>query len=244
MLVVPGILSRMKTAATYGHYQPEQSDWSLGFDLLISTALIAGCFFYHAFPPIAALMCYLVLHRNFCMVNCWHNKIQSSFEKQLRYKTFPLEFQKTIDHIKRANLQISPILFILISYWMTALFYNSSKVIYNTAFKDVSSYLAIGFNITNYTVQFVILLIFASKIPATIFKIKLAVLRATVVQNCVFTDNTRSADISLFISMLDSYKEEVTVAPFGILKLRKGIILVSLGVVVTYELLLVQMLER
>ncbi|GFR08449.1 hypothetical protein TNCT_314691 [Trichonephila clavata] len=92
--------------------------------------------------------------------------------------------------------------------------------------------------------QFVILLAFASKIPMSVCEIKRAVIRASNVQDCVFIDSMRSGDINLFISMLDSFKEEVTVAPFEILTLKKGIILLSLGVVVTYELLLLQILEK
>ncbi|GFY09636.1 hypothetical protein TNCV_381311 [Trichonephila clavipes] len=216
------MLNRLKNIVSLGRYQSDQSDWPPSAELLFRVGILAGCFFHHVFPSLATMMGYLVLHRNYCLINCWQDKIR--FE-ELRDRTFRTEFQKTIDRVKRANLLISPLLFILISYWLTAIFYNSSKLIYIAVFKDISSYLSVVFNTTSYSTQFVILLALASKIPMAVCEIKRAVVRTSNAQDYVFIDNARSGDINLFISMLDSFKEEVTVAPFEILTLKKGIIL-------------------
>ncbi|GBM91689.1 hypothetical protein AVEN_79281-1 [Araneus ventricosus] len=147
--------------------------------------------------------------------------------------------------VTNINALLSPIIFALIGFWLTCVFYNLTKLIHETPFQDYYSTFSTFFDILNYSFQFLILVLLSSEVPLTIQKMKGLVLKNPGEQFCVQASPRRSQviDVNLLILKLEHFKEEATVTVIGVMKIDKSILFLSLGVVATYELLLVQLLE-
>ncbi|KAG8197051.1 hypothetical protein JTE90_004320 [Oedothorax gibbosus] len=115
---------------------------------------------------------------------------------------------------------------------------------YDTIFKDILSFVSTIMNVLCYSFQFVIIVLLSARIQVPISDMKRNLVNALHADYSSCVDEHRNVNVGLLMSTLDSFKEEVTVTAMGMLKMERNIILVSLSVIVTYEFLIVQILER
>ncbi|GIX88178.1 uncharacterized protein CDAR_269241 [Caerostris darwini] len=245
MLTVSKILNYMEAAMTFGYSPLNQAFHSNGEELLIKSAIAIGMIIFYAFPPVAAVKCYLTYFRNYCLIRNYSDSLRNSFQTDLlRSKDFLLDLTKAVDFVKEVNSFISPVLFILISFWATGIFYNLTKILYDPTFRDNYNLMSAIFNVAIYSVQYLLLLALASKLPMALSDIRSDLLRNAGIQRCIFSEPSVSADVNLLMSILETFREDVTVSPLGLIELKRSLIPVSIGVLATYELLIVQILER
>ncbi|GFS81911.1 uncharacterized protein NPIL_376031 [Nephila pilipes] len=113
------------------------------------------------------------------------------------------------------NALLSPVVFILMTFWISGILYNLSKLIFENAFPDDLSFVSTICNLLTYSVQFLILLALSSEIPITVSKIKSVVLQVPEEQfYCqwrIFTNGTVTPTVFLLIPKLDNFTEDVTV---------------------------------
>ncbi|GFX37115.1 uncharacterized protein TNCV_4796831 [Trichonephila clavipes] len=84
----------------------------------------------------------------------------------------------------------------------------------------------------------------SAEIPNTVSEMKRVVLEGSISQDYLFFEERKSAGISLLVMKLEHFKEQVTVTGLGLFKLERSVIIVCLGAAVSYELLIVQLMER
>ncbi|GIY88328.1 uncharacterized protein CDAR_312181 [Caerostris darwini] len=155
--------------------------------------------------------------------------------------TFAVDLTKAVKMVKGINDLLSPVIFCLMTFWMTRLFYNLTKIIYGSAFEDSLTYASTVSEVFNYGIQYFVLIMVSSEMPLVLSKMKSRVLHIPVEHpDCSCERAIFGIQLTL---QLDNFKEEVTVTAMNFLKLDRNVILVSLGAVVTYELLIVQILK-
>ncbi|KAF8773450.1 hypothetical protein HNY73_016114 [Argiope bruennichi] len=154
-----------------------------------------------------------------------------------------MDLRKAAVIVKNTNDVLSEIVFFLMAFWMTGLFYNLTKLIHRQSDFKLSNgeWQNSIFNVFIYGSLFVILVALSAEIPIIFSRIRSAVVQARSSETHYKRENS---DVSLLIQILDDYSEDVTVKPFGVWKLDRSFIFVSFGIVITYELLLIQILER
>ncbi|KAG8197071.1 hypothetical protein JTE90_004338 [Oedothorax gibbosus] len=153
------------------------------------------------------------------------------------------ELAEIVYLVKSVNACLSPIVFILLSFWTTGIFYNLAKILYDVVFTEGNlAFVSAIVYITNYSIQFVILVLLASLMPIDISEMKSIVLQLLNSKNQVSVPGVKAENINLMISTLDNFEKEVTITAMGVLDLKRNLILVTLGVIVTYEVLIVQVL--
>ncbi|GFT07320.1 uncharacterized protein NPIL_492661 [Nephila pilipes] len=220
-------------------------------DFLLRAYFGSHVAFFKVLPSLSGIACYCILFLIYRLLTHHLNRLQKIIQEDnfaIHLNGYLADLTKTVKLVKDMNALLSPIIFVLMTFWITGIFYNLSKLIFGNAFPDDLSFASTICNILSYSVQFLILLILSSEIPVTVSKMKSLVLQVPEDQFYyhwhVFPNKTTVPTVFLLIPKFDNFTDDVTVTAFGILKLNRNVILVSVGTIVTYELLLIQMLER
>ncbi|GFY37933.1 uncharacterized protein TNIN_486901 [Trichonephila inaurata madagascariensis] len=247
--VEPAIVMHMQYISTFGVINKDNSDEKLskaGGNIL---RFIGGSFnlIFFAFPPTLAVTLFLVLLQMRNLTKDHLKKLQTLIcedDISINLKSFLSDFTKVVAFIKNINESLSPITFALMAFWTTGIFYNLSKLLYHSTFDDIFSLASSSCNAINYTIQFLIFVILSSEIPKTVAEMKNVILRGPESQEYSFFDEQRSSSISLLVLRLENFKEQVTISGLGLFELERRVILICLGAGISYELLIVQLMER
>ncbi|GFU40872.1 uncharacterized protein NPIL_483741 [Nephila pilipes] len=159
----------------------------------------------------------------------------------INLRSFLRDFTKVVELIKTVNDTLSSTTFAMVAFWTTGIFYNLSKILYRNPFTDILSFVSSSCNTINYTIQFLIFVVLSSEIPKSVAEMKSVILQ---VSESLFFDEQKSSSISLLALKLENFKELVTVTGLGLFKLEKSVILICLGSGISYELLILQLMER
>lgn len=201
--------------------------------------------FQDVLPFLTTVMCCLNFIGIQRMISNFNGKLKvfvigkSSFKPTVNLATELLQIKETAREI---NQQLSLLLFLLIGFWTTNICYTISKIIFRPSFvNDFAMFLYI-LNVCSYICEFVTLVTLAAKTEEEIAESKNILFRFSAgnVGN-MFND---AANIQLFASMLDNARHQISVTALGMFKLDRGFMLVILGIIVTYEVLIVQILRQ
>ncbi|GFQ77870.1 uncharacterized protein TNCT_450511 [Trichonephila clavata] len=244
----PAIILHLQTVCTFGIINKDNIGTKLSKTGEIVLKVIGADFniAFFVFPPTVAVTLFLVLLQELHLLKGNLKKLQKLIcdDKSNRFRSFWIDLSKTVSFVKTVNTSLSPLIFALTAFWTAGIFYNVSKLLYRQAFSDIFSFISSGYNAINYTVHFLVFVMMSAEIPNTVSEMKRVVLQGSVSQDYLFFEERKSASINLLVIKLEHFKEEVTVTGLGLFKLEKSVILVCLGAAVSYELLIVQLMER
>lgn len=244
----PEIFTHMQSAGMF-IFPKQLTQSSMQIVLKCVVNLLIGCStaIFFALPSLAAMLCYISYMRMRNLLNkCLQQfKIITPNEYNMS-EVFGVmkDLSETVYLVKEFNRCLSPVVFILVSFWTTGIFYNLSKLLSHSFFTGAMTFVSAGVNILSYSLHFGVLIILASRIPATIADVKSLMLQSLHSRSQVFIGSVRVESFSLLMSTLDNFEREVTVTALGVMELKRNILLVSLGVILTYEVMIVQVLER
>ncbi|GBM43992.1 hypothetical protein AVEN_187591-1 [Araneus ventricosus] len=245
---VSAIILNLQTISTFGYFN--QNNTPLSFSPIeCFLKVISGSFnvIFLTLPPIVAVTLFLLLIQVRNVLRGYLRKLEGLIRRKdvtFHLRSFIVDFTKAVVFLKGIIEILSPLTFVLTAFWTTGIFYNLSKMLYNNYLNDIFNFASASCYAFNYTIHFLILVVLSSEIPAVVFKMRSVVLQETQSQDYLFVDETKCASINLFISKLEHLKEEMTVTVMGMFKLERSVILVSLGAGISYELLLVQLMEK
>ncbi|GBN12485.1 hypothetical protein AVEN_135991-1 [Araneus ventricosus] len=152
-----------------------------------------------------------------------------------------MDLTGVVREVKSVNVLLSPIIFVLIVILINGWMYDLTKFLVGNIVAVNFNFLITACNTVLFCFVFPVLVILSSEIPIIISEMKSVILQ---VPEDKFYCQLSGTSASLLIKKLGNFKEEVTVTAFDLVTLNKNIILVTFGTVLTYELLLVQILER
>ncbi|GIY24905.1 uncharacterized protein CEXT_588411 [Caerostris extrusa] len=244
MLTVSKILNYMEAAMTFGYY-PLNRIAPNGEEFLIKSAIAIGMIIFYAFPPVAAVKCYLTLLPQLLSDSKLLRFAENSFQTDLlRSKDFLLDLTKAVDFVKGSQFRHFPVLFILISFWATGIFYNLTKILYDPTFRDSYNLMSAIFNVAIYSVQYLLLLALASKLPMALSDMRSDLLRNAAIHRCIFSEPRICRCQPAHVDPGDLQRRGHSFASRLDRTQKRSLIPVSIGVLATYELLIVQILER
>ncbi|KAG8180334.1 hypothetical protein JTE90_016368 [Oedothorax gibbosus] len=172
-------------------------------------------------------------YRVFCSLNhSFENILQSKRLSKNDLTRITSEFQKASKVVKTANDCMSPIAFALIAFYAFDISYVISKLV--VAPRNYFGYFRSVCHIMQFLVHFVMLVLTSSYVKAEMLKTQNMVLRANLED---------PAQILLSTFLLDSCRKESVLKPMGVFKLEERFILVFIGVIVSYEVMILPYLS-
>ena len=153
------------------------------------------------------------------------------------------ELLKIKEITREVNQLLSPLIFILVGFWTANICYTISKIIFRPAYFIDNFGMCMSFlNVLCRTCEFIALVVLASKIEDEIIESKNILFRFPASNTDVMFSN--GSHIQLFVSMLDNAREEISVTALGMFKLDRGLILVIFGIIITYEVIIIEILKH
>lgn len=132
--VSPEIFAHMQTAAVFGFLKLyTQSSMPIALKCIVNALIGCSTAIFFALPSLSAMMCYI----SYMRMNNLLNKCSRQF-KIITYKEYNQnsifclmkDLSDTVYLVKKFNKCLSPVVFILVSFWTTGIFYNSAKILY------------------------------------------------------------------------------------------------------------------
>lgn len=140
----------------------------------------------------------------------------------------------------RVNAVLSPIFFLILTFWLIAFFYTLSKVLYIRPIDSLLDIIVGTMTLVSYSLQYFILVMLSSKIPLTISQMKTIIVQVPIKHPFkIFS----LFDTNMLIMNFDNFMEDVAITKLGLLKSDLNVLLGTAGAVNFYELLIVQILE-
>ena len=201
--------------------------------------------FYNIFPSIIKVICILGLMairklvRKF-IKNLQMNLCRKEYSLQLKYLVGNL--MKYTSILKELNQELSLIIFLLIGFWTTYVMYDLTKLMSKPVNEGIFSAVISVLEIINYASQFAAMVFLGSSIENDILEIKHLVL---TMSSEMFPDMCdKSCCFQFLLSALENMKQQVTVTAWGMFKIEKNLFLVIFGAIVTYEVIIMQFMEK
>ena len=213
------------------------------FRVFLNFSLNCATLYHDLLPFLTTIMC--------CSIYICTQQMISNFNRKIHMfvinKPSPdiimnlgKELLKIKEMAKEINQLLSPIIFILVGFWVTNICYTISKIIFRPIYFASNFATCMAFlNLLCHICEFITLVVLAANIEDEIIESK----------NFLFKFPARNdgnmfdiGSIQLFALMLDNTREEISVTALGMFKLDRGIILVVLGIIATYEVIIIQML--
>ena len=216
------------------------------FDMSLKFNIFCAVTHYNVFPCVILATC--------CLSFIGMTKVIRNFNLKLERSLFnnktSICFQHIIDNLtkmtkilKELNQELSLITLLLFGFWTTSVFYSVSKLIIWPDYQDAFSASISVVEIISYAFQFAAMVITGTSIEDEIFEAKHLVL--TVSKGEVYDSLLRkSNDIQLLLSGLDNTRQQATISAWGMFQIKKNLFLVMLGVIVTYEVLIINFIGR
>ncbi|KAG8180330.1 hypothetical protein JTE90_016364 [Oedothorax gibbosus] len=173
--------------------------------------------------------------RVFCSLNhSFKNVLKSNRISKNHLSKITSEFQKASMLIKTTNDCLSSIAFELIAFYAFNVSYVISRAVGQHTSEPFTNVLSIG-TITQFLVHFVLLVLTSSSVDAEMLKSQNMMLRA---------NSEDTSQVLLSTSLLESCRKESVLKPLGVFKLEKKFILVFIGMIVTYEIMMLPYLSK
>lgn len=238
-------MALFEKAFSFGFIDKNVCDFSYTLKVCVIFALGISDFIFTLFPHFVAVICWLIhiaVHR---LIFNFNKKIA----KNVLYKGNLYSFQdlaKTLKvitiRVREINEVLSPMLFILIAFWTVNVFYNISKVVLKLSFQNsFVSFLSV-LNVVIFMTQLIISAVLASRVQEEISKAKNILFNTSDTYLEKIFDENETANVHLFYSMLDNAKSQMSVTICGIFQLDKSFIFVIIGIIITYQVLIIQIL--
>lgn len=132
----------------------------------------------------------------------------------------------------------------LIGFWTINVFYRVSKLVFISEFHDsLSSTILSVFEITSCAFQLIALVILGSSIENESLESKHLVLTMPK-ENLHGAMSVKLSHIYFLLSALNNTRHHATITAWGMFKIRKNLLLIMFGTIITYKVLIVQIIER
>lgn len=236
ILLSESTVNRLTVRFTFGCFRnPSQTKLPLMTKLYVYliTCLVNVWGFF--IPVTSVTICCFAQISHFRLFHSYNKYLRDTIqsarlsEKSLCGITF--EFRKLSQFVKRVNDHISPLAFMLMAYYAINICYLVSRMMtaYNTtdAIVSISCIVLFGFH-------FVALVLASSEVDREMLRTEAIVLKKTW---------KNPADVLLAMSMLHSFSDEASLKPMGMFKLERKLILVFLGLVMSYGMMILPYLK-
>ncbi|KAG8180331.1 hypothetical protein JTE90_016365 [Oedothorax gibbosus] len=187
------------------------------------------------FSLVVCCMVQIFSSRVFCSLNhSFKNILESNRISKNDLSKITFEFQKASMLIKSTNDCLSLIAFALIAFYSFNISYVISRAVSKHSSDPFTNVSAVG-SATQFLIHFVLLVLTSSSVDAEMLKSQNMVLQA---------NSEDTSQVLLSTSLLESFRKESVLKPLGVFKLEKKFILVFIGMIVTYEIMMLPYLSK
>ncbi|KAG8174938.1 hypothetical protein JTE90_017616 [Oedothorax gibbosus] len=147
---------------------------------------------------------------------------------------------KTSVRIKELNSLISPSVALLVFHlvvnacYVLSRFFDDKIMLIDA--QIVIAVLAFGLNV----MQFVALVVFSSQAEDELLKAEVFLFKVVKEDGNIFLDQAKAVQVLLLTGVLKGFREEAVLHPLGLFKIERKLILAVLGMVLSYEIIVVQ----
>lgn len=146
---------------------------------------------------------------------------------------------KMTEILKNLNQSLSPILFTLIAYYACNIFYLLSRLLVHNNFQTKLTDFTTVVTVITFTLQFMVTVHLASRVEEEILRSKDIIFKITCNS---FREHL--FEIQVFASLLDAAQRQIVVTILGVFKLDKSFIFFIFGFIITYEVIILQVLYK
>ncbi|XP_071043004.1 putative gustatory receptor 28b [Parasteatoda tepidariorum] len=218
--------------------QSQRKALTITAKILMSTAYV----FFDIIPSLSAIIIYLAQKENYRLIYACNLMVRSTIRTEIttRKLTKIIDRYSTItDAVKEVNDVLSSMIFLMCGFLLVSVCYSLS-VMMKVKKEDVFRLLAYALCIAMYTCELIIVINSPVKAGKEMEEVKKRLSLRIELESSQKSESLTAANLLLVQSSFKRFIQDIAVVPMGMFKLEKKLFLSIIGLIVTYEIIILQ----